>query len=318
MKFGRTRTFIIALSAIVVLVAVVWVVVPLARERSQYVSMGTQWLALLKEYPVFSSHETGYPADVRFHYAGPTDDNLKKLRDMYDLQTVAGTGSEIDRIINLMSWVYGLAEHANEPSIPTERNAFAFIHMAKVEQRQINCYMKTVILNEVYLSMGFCSRHTHLLPHSHEESESHFVTSVYSRTLGKWILMDPDFGVYVTDEKGNILGVMEIRRRMIAGEPLKVNQPGRSSLAVTWGDVCNYIKGADYFWFLSKFLFKVRCPENSVFAQDSRPSREYFELIPDGYQEELLREPRMADRGKKIFSINDEHAFWLEPPGSSN
>lgn len=317
MKTGHIKFLIITLSAIFLVVITVWILVPLARERSQCVSMGKQWVDLLKKHPVFSAQDTGYPVDVKFHYAAPTDDNLKKLRDIYDLETVAGQGSEIDQIINLMIWVYSLAGHANEPAIPTERNAFAFIHMAKVEQKQINCYMKTVILNEVYLSMGFCSRHTHLLPHSKEERESHFVTSVYSRTLGKWILMDPDFGVYVTDEKGNILGVVEIRRRLIEGEPFEVKRPGKSSLTIAWRDVCNFIEGVDYSWFLSSFIFKIRCPKNSMFDQDSKPIREFFELIPDGYREELLQEPRMTDRGKKIFYINDENTFWIEPTGLS-
>ena len=226
-------------------------VISALRERRECVAMGKEWMALLKQHPVFSAQQTGYPFEVGFNYAEPTDENLTKLRDQFDLETIAGEGSEMDRIINLMIWVYRLAEHANEPAIPAERNAFSFIHLAQVEHQQINCYMKTVILNEVYLSLGFHSRHTHLLPHSHEDRESHFITSVYSRTLEKWILMDPDFGVYVTDESGSMLGVMEIRRRLISGQPLKIHRPGKSRLENAGRDVLNFIEGADYSWFLS-------------------------------------------------------------------
>ncbi len=317
MKVVHVKSLVIGLIAVLFVTISVRVVIPVARERSQCVALGKQWMALLKEYPVFSAQETGYPLEVTFHYAQPTDKDLTKLRDQYDLEAVAGQGSETDQIIRLMGWVYGLAEHANEPAIPTERNAFAFIHMATAEHQQINCYMKTVILNEVYLSMGFCSRHTHLLPHSHEERESHFVTSVYSRTLGRWILMDPDFGVYVTDEEGNILGVREIRRRLIADEPLRVQRRGRSSLASVWADLCDLVEGADYFWFLSDFIFRIRCPKYSKFAQDSEPIREYFELIPDGYRRERLGQSGLTDRGKRIYSINDENAFWVQPTRAS-
>jgi hypothetical protein len=316
-KYSHVKILIIALFAVFLVVISVRVVIPSARDRSECVAQGKQWMALLKQHPDFSARETGYPVEVTFHYAEPTDENLKRLRDQYDLEAVAGQGSEIDRIINLMSWVYRLAEHANEPAIPTERNAFAFIHMAQAEHKQINCYMKTVILNEVYLSLGYPSRHTHLLPHSHEERESHFITSVYSRTLDKWILMDPDFGVYVTDDKGNILGVSEIRRRLISGESMKVQHPGRNSLEIAWGNIRSFIRGADYPWFLSEFVFKIRCPKYSRFAQDTLPVREFFELIPDGYQPELLKESRLTDRGKKIYSINDENLFWLQPTAAS-
>ncbi len=269
----------------------------------------------MKKHPAFSAKRPGYPVDVNFHYAAPTDGNLGKLRDRYDLETVGGQGSEIDRIINLTNWVYQLTGHANEPEIPKELNAFNLIRLAKVEHMLINCYMKTVILNEVFLAMGFSSRQTHLLPHSNEEDESHFITSVYSRTLGKWILMDPDFGVYVTDEKGNILGIAEIRSRLIAGEHLAVKavDTGRSRFAKAWANLRNFIEGADYIWFLSDFIFKIRCPQDSLFDQQSKANKVYFELIPDGYREELLQEPETTKRGNKIVYINDEGLFWQKP-----
>jgi hypothetical protein len=318
MKSKRIKAFVITAVVVLVLVMAVVFVVPLARERSECVSMEKEWMGLLKEHPTFSAKRPVYPFDVNFYYATPDDTSLTRLREKYDLETVAGRGSEIDRIINLMTWVYQLAEHANEPKIPKERNAFTFIHMAKDEQMSINCYMKTTILNEVYLSMGFYSRHTHLLPYSKEEESSHFITSVYSNTLGKWILMDPDFGVYMTDEKGNILGVSEIRSRLIAGEPLKTVHTGRSRLTTAWTNFNNFIEGADYTWFLSAHIFKIRCPKVSMFNQRSIPVRDYFELIPDGYRENLLLEgPILTNRGKKIYFMNDENLLWQKPTGVS-
>jgi hypothetical protein len=211
--------------------------------------------------------------------------------------------------------VYQLTGHANEPEIPRELNAFNLIHLAKVEHMQINCYMKTVILNEVYLAMGFESRQTHLLPHSNEEDESHFITSVYSRTSGKWILMDPDFGVYVTDEKGDVLGVAEIRARLIGGKPMVVETVSTGRLTKAWENLRSSIEGADYLWFLTDFIFKIRCPQNSLFDQESKPNKVYFELIPDNYREELLQEPKITERGNKIIHINDEGLFWQKPVG---
>lgn len=317
MKTKRIKAVVIAAVAVVLVVVVVVIVIPLARERSECVATGKEWMSLLKKHPTFSAKHPESPLEVDFYYAGPTDENLRRLRETYDLETVAGQGSEIDRIINLMTWVYRLTGHANYPEIPKERNAFTFIHMAKDEGMTINCYMKTVILNEVYLSMGFYSRHTHLLPHSKEEEESHFITSVYSHTLGKWILMDPDFGVYATDEKGNILNISEIRSRLISGEPLKTIHVGRSSLKNAWVNFSNFIEGADYFWYLQKNIFKIRCPKNSMFDQDSRPIREFYELIPDGYRENLLMEgPILTNRGKKIYFVNDESLFWQKPAGA--
>ena len=292
--------------------------VPLVHDRNQNVALGKEWADLLKRHAPFSAKPSGYAAEVSFSYAGLPDDNLRKLRDRYDLETIAGQVSETDQIINLTRWVSQLTGHADNPDIPKELNAFNVIRLANDEHMLINCHMKTVILNEVFLAMGFCSRSTHLFPHSREEEESHYITSVYSRTLGKWILMDPDFGVYVTDEKSNILGVAEIRSRLIAGEPLVVQDldTSQSVLAQAWASVSGYIDGGDYLWYLNKNIFKIQSRQVSLFNQRSMPDKVYFEVIPDGYREELLQASRLTKRGKVIY-INDERLFWQKPEGRS-
>jgi len=314
MKTKGARAMVMAVVIVAVTVVTAVVVIPAARDRSQNVALGRQWAGLLQQHPTFSGERSPSPADIAFVYAGPTDENLSRLRELYDLGAVAGQGSETERLINLMTWVYRLTGHANEPEIPKELNAFNLIRLAQVEHMQINCYMKTVILNEVYLAMGWQSRQTHLLPHSHEEEESHFMTSVYAPTLGKWIALDPDFGAYVTDDKGNILGVSEIRGRLVAGQPLRaVDVDAGGGFSNAWGSARNFIAGADYIWFLTDFVFKVRCPQRSLFNQAAQPGRVFFELIPDGYQPELLREPTTIERGKIIVYTNDEDLFWQQP-----
>jgi hypothetical protein len=141
-------------------------IVPLVEERNSNVALGREWAGLLKKHATFSAIPSGHPINVYFSYADSSDDDLTKLRDMYNLESIAGQGAEADRIINLTRWVYQLTGHANEPEIPKQLNAFNLIRLAKDEHMQINCYMKTVILNEVLLAMGFPSRWTHLLPHS--------------------------------------------------------------------------------------------------------------------------------------------------------
>jgi hypothetical protein len=317
MKLKGPKAVVLAAAGAALVVAAVVYVLPLARQRSQNVALGRQWAGLLKGHRTFSAKERSSPTvDITFTYAAPTDENLARLRKLYDLDAVAGQGLEAERLINLMRWVYRLTGHANEPEIPKELNAFNLIRLAKDEHMLINCTMKTIILNEVYLAMGWASRQTHLLPAEKEEEESHFVTSVYAPSLGKWIMMDPDMGAYVTDEEGTILGVQEIRSRMIAGLPLvvkDVDDAGRFERArVGWS---NFVRGVDYLWFLSDFLFKIRCPQRSLFNQASEPNRVIVELLPDGYREDLLQKPRTDERGRTIISINDEGLFWQRPSG---
>ncbi|MBP7147672.1 MAG: hypothetical protein KBD01_09015 [Acidobacteria bacterium] len=310
---GRLTWIILPAAGVVVLVVIALCVVPLVRHRSQNVSQGNRWAGLLKDHPSFSAQ----PAEVTFSYAAPEDENLQKLRVTYDLDRVAGGGPEIERLINLARWVYHLTGHANEPTIPEQLNASSLIPLARDGQITMNCYMKTIVLNEVYLAMGFESRQTHLLPAEQEDEESHFVTSVYSRTLRRWLLMDPDLGAYVTDRQGSPLGVAEIRRGLVAGRPLVVLSldPPPSFLVQAWSDVRDYIDGTSYLWYLGKNIFKVRCAQDSQFDQVARPHRLMYELMPGGYREELLRAPRITASGNKIVFITDEAGFWQKPDG---
>lgn len=315
MSAKRLKIMIIAVAAAAAAVAAVVHIVPMVRQRSRNASQGRQWAGLLRKHPSFSARLPAYPVEVEFHYAAPTDEDLRKLHDTYHLDAVAGRGPETDRIINLMSWVYRLTGHANEPEFPKELNALNLIPLAEVKHMAMNCVMKTIILNEVYLAMGFESRHTHLLPAENEDEESHYITSVFSRTLDRWIMMDPDFGVHVTDDEGAILGIAEIRRRLIAGQPMVVRPVDMppNILARTWSDLRDLIDGTSYLWYLRKNIFKIECPQNSLFSQRSKPNRLYFQLIPDGYREELLQGPKTAENGNRIVYLNDEALFWARP-----
>jgi hypothetical protein len=305
-------TFALVITAILILASIY--ILPSLQERPENIVLGHEWADLLNEHKTFSANPPGDSAIVRFDYAEPSDENLKLLHDTYNLDSVAGQGSEIARIINLTKWVYELTGHANNPTFPKEINTFTVIRMARVENKTINCYLKTVVLNEVFLSMGFASRQTHLLPYSHEKDESHFVTSVYSHTQGKWLWMDPDFGFYLTDDQGNILGYPEIRKRLISGDPLIEHdlQTDQGVLSKLWDHFISWVEAADYQWYLSKNIFKVRCQQMSMFNQRSNPDKVYFELIPDGYREELLNKSEMTERGKIIY-LNDEQLFWQAP-----
>jgi len=314
MKRKLTKPFAFGLVITAILVLAYIYILPSLRERPENITLGKEWAGHLDKHQSFSAKPPGNSAEIIFTYADSSDKNLRVLRETYDLKTIAGQGSEIDQIINLTRWVFNLIGHADNPEFPKEINAFTVIRMATVENRTINCYMKTVVLNEVFLSMGYASRQTHLLPYSHEEDESHFITSVYSRTLGKWLWMDPDFGLCLTDEKGNILGYPEIRKRLIYGDPLVEHnlRTDKGVLSQVWDLFICWVEAADYQWYLSKNIFKVRCPQVSMFNQRSNPDKVYVELIPDGYREELLNKSEITER-RKIIYINDEQMFWQAP-----
>lgn len=291
---------------VIVVIIVVGILLTVLFIRRKMASAGRRWLDLLKAHPDFSGKVGERSAAVQFQYSDALDENLKKLRETYHLDAVAGEGSEAGRIINLMKWVNRLTWHHPNPRLPGLRNALHLIPLCKGWKRGISCWMYALILNEVYLSMGFASRLVHLQPYSNEDRESHFVVAVYSPEAGRWLYMDPDFGGYFTDEQGQLLGIPEIRRRLVAGERLVANRDVKGFTLV--------LGKRSYPWYLSKNIFKYMCAQRSKFDQETDcKDKVYYALIPDGYREELLLGPEITKRGAWIVYINDEELFWRKP-----
>ncbi len=276
------------------------------------ISFGERKMEFLQKYGAFSGNSDPRSRfAVQFFYPDRSDPNLQELRKRYKLDEVAGDGSELQRIVNLMTWAY---QRNGRVGIPAEaRSPVRFKEAVRGEKRLIDCYWKNILFGEAGMAMGFHSRLTHLLPHSDEERESHFVTSVYSRSMGKWLMMDPESGIYVTDEQGNPLGICEIRRRLVANHPMKAVQVEKSWLKKTLMQLTEYLEGADYFWFLSDFIFKIRCPQYSPGIRSVRDRDVYFELLPEGYEENPLIRARLIRQGMKICYLYDEAVFWQSP-----
>jgi hypothetical protein len=255
-------------------------------------------------YPTFSGE--GEPTSpIKFEYK-LDDPNLKTLREKYALDEVAGDGPEEDRIIKLMKWVHRQSKHARNPVYPEEMNALNLIELCRNEKYKLNCYMYALVLNEVYLSMGFYSRLVHLEPHSNEKKESHWVCVVYSIDLDKWIMMDPNMGGYLRDEHGELLGLSQIRKRLVESKGLGVNRD--------IGGFVKFLGKWSYPWYLSKNTFRFHCQLVSEFDMETQPTgRTYIDLLPDGFNPEKLAEPFTTPRGNTIISINDEAVFWQTP-----
>ena len=128
----------------------------------------------------------------RFVYQPSSDTNLIRLRKTFNLDSVAGAGDEMSRVIRLMKWAHRIVRHDGSSSNPPSRNALDLIDVCRKEQRGVNCRMIATILNEAYLSMGFPSRHITCLPMDTTDQDCHVINIVYSTTRGKWLWMDPD------------------------------------------------------------------------------------------------------------------------------
>lgn len=250
-----------------------------------------------------------------FTYQPPADPNLTALRTTYKLDSVAGNGTEVSRIINLMHWIHDRIKHNGNRGNPDEKNAMSLLRVCSAENRTLNCRGLATVLNEMYLSMGFASRLVTCLPKDSlgTDMDCHVINAVYSRTLNKWLWMDPTNDAYVMDEKNNLLSIQEVRFRLVYGKPLKINE------TANWNHQ-QQTKIEDYLYnYMAKNLYMLQCATESKYdyetAQQGKTTT-YIQLIPLDYRKNKpgLHVRKLKNkRTQQLWYTNNENAFWAAP-----
>lgn len=241
----------------------------------------------------------------RFRYAAPNDRNLVRLRRKFNLDSIAGAGDEISKILNLMAWVHDAVRHDGGSDNPSERNAEAMIELCRREGRGVNCRMLAQILNECYLAMGFKSRFVTCMPRK-LLNDCHVINAVYSATLDKWVWVDPTFNAYVMDENGTLLSIAEVRERLRDGRPLVLNEDAN------WNRESAQTKEYYLDYYMAKNLYYVVCPERSMYNTETRcegrPRMSYVALVPEGFRPDE----------SAVQLTSDDRRFWQSPYEETN
>jgi hypothetical protein len=235
---------------------------------------------------------------------------LRDLRLKYALDSVAGSGDEMSRIIRLMQWVHRAVRHDGNSTNPSEKNADALLTICKKEGRGINCRMMATILNEVYLAMGFPSRFVTCMPQGEIFDDCHVINIVYSKDLKKWIWMDPTFETYVQDDTGHYLNIEEVRQRLIEQKPLKLGGN------LNWNGN-PYDGGEEQYLhvYMAKNLFRFSCPTQSLEGFESKKGKRlYIDLYPVGYNPtNVTLGTEQSGRYSTTIYVTNSQQFWVSP-----
>lgn len=244
------------------------------------------------------------PEALRFRYQAPNDSNLVRLRQQFNLDSIAGAGDELSKIKNLMHWVHETIRHDGYSRNPEEKNALAMIELCRKENRGLNCRMLAQVLTEVYLSMGFKARFVTCMPRD-LFGDCHVIATVYSCTLDKWLWVDPTFDAYVTDENGTMLSVSEVRRRLRNDEELRLND------YANWNNRRKETKENYLYNYMAKNLYYIACMEESRFnAETWEKGRSYRSYVLMPFKE---LDKEIDGIGREYIRFSDEQWFWQSP-----
>jgi len=260
------------------------------------------------------------PADNRpiptFTYQSATEPNLVILRKTFKLDSVAGNGNEVSKVINLMYWIHNLVPHDGNHDNPVVKNAMSMINECKRENRGLNCRGLATVLNECYLSMGIKSRFVTCLPKDslHVDNDCHVINMVYINSLKKWIWIDPTFCAYVMDEKGQLLGLEEVRERLTSDKTLILNPDAN------WNHKASETKEYYLYYYMAKNLYKLECSVSSEYDTETRVAGKkltYVDLLPLDYFKQKPDRTDYTNKDNQVtfvnYNTNNPALFWAAP-----
>ena len=237
--------------------------------------------------------------NVMFTYQSKDDYRLHAVRDYLKLDSVAGQGDELSKIINLLHFVHDNMPHDGSHRAFAEMDAIDLYNYCKVSGRGVNCRQLAISLCEMYLSIGIPARYVTCLPADPNDTECHVINSVWSEQLQKWIWIDPTNDAWVMDENGNLLSIAEVRERMINDQPLVLCE------TANWNHREKQTKEGYLYNYMSKNLYYFECNKHNQFNPESdyrTKTAEYIYLVPVGF----------ADNKKGVVTT-DSDLFWAKP-----
>lgn len=258
---------------------------------------------------------TGFP---KFTYQSSNDSCLVALRTKFKLDSIAGFGNETSRILNLLHWVHNTVAHDGQhESGITKVNANEILTAAIERKAAVCCGELATTLNDCYLAMGWESRKIYCFPKDSlgVDHDSHVINIVYLSSKHKWIWVDPTNDAYIMDENGELLGIEEVRERLIQGKTLIVNPDAN------WNHKSSITK--DYYldYYMTKNLYRFYCPLNSEYDYETWGRNHkviYVYLWPIDYQKRLpFKTDDYYNQELKTtfntYNIFNSKCFWQQP-----
>lgn len=144
-----------------------------------------------------------------------------ELEKEYSLNSVATADTDLERTVQILSWLtehtfYSGAQMKLLTDNPLDILKYSF---NKPFKRAINCRYKAIVFADCLVAVGINA--IPVCMQSAEFNGCHFTCMVYISEIDKWCSFDPSFGCWFSDDKGQYVGIFEIRDMFINGlEPV--------------------------------------------------------------------------------------------------
>lgn len=223
--------------------------------------------------------------------------SLDLLRERYGLNGIAGEGDSFTRANRLLCWLSGHIFHKGDYNGALANSLDLLEHsFGKGAAMGVNCRALSVILTECCLSLGITARTVYLMPLSPYDCDNHVVCEIWLPEQERWVMLDPTYGGYITDEAGTPFSVSRLRGALADRREIRfVNFSYHGDEPLDLEDLKAYY---------AKNLFYIKINRIQTFGSDQMPGNPAIVFVPLGY------DPKEANRVKMDYLVS----LWGETP----
>ena len=236
-------------------------------------------------------------ANVEINYV-PDIKRAEEIMEYFCLDSLYDAcASTWEKTLAIGKFVATNIPHDNQKEYPEYVNAIGLWEYTKTVAPAFNCRLHSILNYELLTAAGIKARYITCLPYDRNDNDCHVVNEVWLPETGKWVMIDTDMKRYVTDRKGNLLSLAEIREHFINDKKVVVyhnfDDP-RSKISYYHAYMAK-----NTYWFCRWGDLGFYQEDRKTFPESKLRSR-YYALTPEGFE---------TFSGKEI-TTHDPDQFW--------
>ncbi|MBR5275382.1 MAG: transglutaminase domain-containing protein [Bacteroidales bacterium] len=222
----------------------------------------------------------------------------EEIMEYFCLDTLYDAGAATwEKTLAIGEFVANNIPHDNQKEYPEYVNAIGLWEYTKTVAPAFNCRLHSILNYELLTAAGIKARYITCLPYDRNDNDCHVVNEVWLPETGKWVMIDTDMKRYVTDRKGNLLSLAEIREHFINDKKVVVYHDfDKPSSKISY---YHAYMAKNTYWFCCWGDLGFYQEDYKTFPESKLRSR-YYALVPEGFE---------TFSGKEI-TTHDPEQFW--------
>ena len=244
-----------------------------------------------------AAHYKADTADIEFNHI-PNPKRAEEIMDYFCLDTLYDeSASTWEKTLAIGKFVANNIPHDNQKEYPEYVNAIGLWEYTKTVAPAFNCRLHSILNYELLTAAGIKARYITCLPYDRNDNDCHVVNEVWLPETGKWVMIDTDMKRYVTDRKGNLLSLAEIREHFINDKKVVVHFNFDKPVSKT--TYYHAYMAKNTYWFCRWGDLGFYQEDYKTYPKSKLRSRNYA-LVPEGFE---------PFRGDEIIT-HDPEQFW--------